>query len=408
VWQGILTNVIRPPRVALAVVAAAAVAEGAVLLLRPRSGVIEPVPVDSGSYFTAAQIERARAYRRPQLALFGASAAIELAALAWLARRPPRALRGPFRRPAAAGGAAGAALSLGLAAAQLPLGALSHRRAKAVGLATQGWAGWGRDVARGRALGAGFAAAGGAGAVALTARRPEDWWRPGTAILLALAVAGTYLSPVVIDPIFNRFEVLPEGDTRRYVLELARDAGVEVGEVYVADASRRTTAVNAYVTGIGRTKRVVLFDTLLDGGFSRDEVRLVVAHELAHVRHRDVPRGLAFMALVTPAALYATAQLAPRDPSPAALPGLALAAGAVGAVVGAIGNRLSRAVERRADSFSLQQTGGVEAFIGFETGIVLRNVADPDPPRLLHALLSTHPTTLERIGIAKAYEAGAR
>jgi STE24 endopeptidase len=77
-------------------------------------------------------------------------------------------------------------------------------------------------------------------------------------------------------------------------------------------------------------------------------------------------------------------------------------------LVGAIGNRLSRVVERRADSFSLQQTGGVEAFIGFETGIVVRNVADPDPPRLLHALLSTHPTTLERIGIARGYEAGNR
>ncbi|MDP9346938.1 MAG: hypothetical protein M3P44_14745, partial [Actinomycetota bacterium] len=86
-----------PPRVALAVVAAAAVAEGAVVLLRPRSGVIEPVPVEAGSYFTAAEIERARAYRRPQLALLGSSVAIEAAMLAWLARRPPGALRGPFR-----------------------------------------------------------------------------------------------------------------------------------------------------------------------------------------------------------------------------------------------------------------------------------------------------------------------
>jgi STE24 endopeptidase len=65
-------------------------------------------------------------------------------------------------------------------------------------------------------------------------------------------------------------------------------------------------------------------------------------------------------------------------------------------------------VERRADSYSLRQTGGVEAFIGFEKGIAVRNIADPDPPRLLHALMSTHPTTLERIGIAKGYEAGAR
>ncbi len=74
------------------------------------------------------------------------------------------------------------------------------------------------------------------------------------------------------------------------MLELARAAGVKVGEVYSVDASRRTTAANAYVTGLGPTKRVVLFDTLLDR-YNRDEVRVVVAHELAHVRHRDVPRG---------------------------------------------------------------------------------------------------------------------
>ena len=90
-----------------------------VLLLRPRSGVIEPVPVESGSYFTDAQIERARAYRRPQLMLFATSTAIELATLAWLARRPPRALRGPFRRPAVGGGRR-RTLSLGLAGPKPP------------------------------------------------------------------------------------------------------------------------------------------------------------------------------------------------------------------------------------------------------------------------------------------------
>ncbi|MDP9346359.1 MAG: M48 family metalloprotease, partial [Actinomycetota bacterium] len=238
------------------------------------------------------------------------------------------------------------------------------------------------------------------------------WWPGATAVVLGTAVATTYLGPVVLDPLFNRFSPLAPGPTRSDVLELARRAGVAVGEVYVADASRRTTAVNAYVTGIGRTKRVVLYDTLLDEYFSRDEVRLVVAHELAHVRHRDVPRGLLFMALVAPAAMYAaeelTARIAPDETSPAVLPALALGTGAVSALVGLIGGRLSRAVERRADSFSLRQTGGVEPLIGFEKGIVLRNVADPDPPRILNAFLGSHPTTVERIGIAKAYEAGAR
>src|SRR5581483_6978624 len=86
-------------------------------------------------------------------------------------------------------------------------------------------------------------------------------------------------------------------------LELAAAAGVSVGEVYAVDASKRTTAANAYVTGLGPTKRVVLFDTLLDR-YDRDEVRGVVAHELAHVRYRDVRRGIAYAAIVAgPAAL---------------------------------------------------------------------------------------------------------
>src|SRR4029077_15296589 len=110
--------------------------------------------------------------------------------------------------------------------------------------------------------------------------------------------------------------------------------------------------------GLGPTKRVVLFDTLLDR-FTRDEIRLVVAHELAHVRHRDVPRGLAQLALAAPAGMYAAAQLtrrlmgsAPADAS--TLPALALSLGVVGAVIGTVSSALSRQVESRADAFSLR------------------------------------------------------
>src|SRR5205085_6559223 len=118
----------------------------------------------------------------------------------------------------------------------------------------------------------------------------------------------TALAPVVLDPVFNDFTPLPEGETRSDVLDLAYAAGVRVGEVYSVDASRRTTAANAYVTGLGPTKRVVLFDTLLDR-YSRDEVRLVVAHELAHVRHRDVQRSVLYAAIVAPAAALAVQRL---------------------------------------------------------------------------------------------------
>ena len=92
------------------------------------------------------------------------------------------------------------------------------------------------------------------------------------------------------------------------MLALAQAAGVRVDGVYSVDASRRTTAANAYVTGLGPTKRIVLFDTLLER-FSRDEVRVVVAHELAHVRHRDVPRSIVFAAITAPAAMLAVQRL---------------------------------------------------------------------------------------------------
>jgi STE24 endopeptidase len=242
---------------------------------------------------------------------------------------------------------------------------------------------------------------------------PRGWWVPGSVLTVGFATAGIYLGPVVLDPIFNRFTTLPEGRTRTDVLALAREAGVDVGQVYEIDASRRTTGSNAYVTGLGRTKRVVLYDNLLKD-FTRDEVRLVVAHELGHVHYRDVPRGLLYVALVAPAGLFAasllTRRLAPPEerPGPAALPALALSIAIVSFGVTVVANQLSRRIEARADSYSLRLTDAPEPFVGFERGIALRNVSDPDPPGWLVALLATHPPTVDRIGIAKAFEAGAR
>jgi STE24 endopeptidase len=206
--------------------------------------------------------------------------------------------------------------------------------------------------------------------------------------------------------VFNDFTPLPAGETRDDVLELAVAAGVRVGEVYSVDASRRTTAANAYVTGLGPTKRVVLFDTLLDR-YSRDEVRTVVAHELAHVRHRDIARGVAYAAVVAPATALAVQQLSwalsPERGTAGALPALALSTALIGAPVGLLGNRMSRAVERRADAYSLELAGSPEAFISFERAIALQNIADLDPPRWLTRLLSTHPSTAERIGAALTF-----
>ncbi len=396
----------------VAIAAAVVVAEVAVMLLRPRTGVIEPAPVRTESYFSASQIERARDYRRPQLAIYGGVLAVELGVLALIVARPPRRLREPFKRPLLVGAAAGAALSIAVTVAVLPLQVVSRERAKDVGLVTQSWSGYARDKAISAAIGALLAGLGAATAVGLMRRMPRTWWAPGSVIVVAFGVLSIYAGPVVLDPLFNTFRPLPAGQLREDVLELAERAGVDVGEVYSVDASRRTSAANAYVAGLGKTKRVVLYDTLLEN-FERDEVRLVVAHELAHVRHRDVPNGLLYLAIVAPFGLFAVAQLTRRltpgaEPGPAALPALALGIVVMTTTITMISNQLSRDVEARADSYALTLTDEPEPFISFEKQIALRNLSDPDPPDWQTFLLSTHPPTIERIGIGVAYERGER
>jgi STE24 endopeptidase len=165
------------------------------------------------------------------------------------------------------------------------------------------------------------------------------------------------------------------------------------------------------VTGIGHTKRVVLYDTLLER-FTPAEVRLVVAHELGHVKHRDVPRGMLWVALVAPAAMYAVKLLTERwtrrsgaaPGAPASLPAFALALALVAFGATIVSNQLSRRVEARADAYALDLTGEGRQFVGMERRLTLSNVADPDPPRAFVWLFGTHPPPIERIGAGVAFE----
>ncbi len=391
---------------------ASAAAGVATLALRPRSGLIEPAPVEVREYFSSEEIDRARAYQRPQRLLGLAAMALDGAALTVLALAPPRPVRDALeragRRPLAGSAAVGAGLSLGFGVLGLPLSAIRHRRAVKAGISVQKWSAWASDVVKASAIGAALNAGALSGAMALLRRFPRSWWAPAAGGATALSSAFILLSPVLLDPVFNKFEPLPEGDLRREVLELAEKAGVQVGEVYRVDASRRTTAANAYVTGLGRTKRVVLFDTLLND-FPPGEVRSVVAHELSHVRHRDVQRLLAWLGIAAPGGMYLAQRLTDSiageqsEPTPDVLPAFVLSLGLVSFLGGLAGNVLSRRVEQRADTFALELTKDAESFIELEKRLAVKALADPQPPRLLQKLLGTHPDAVERIGYAVAY-----
>jgi STE24 endopeptidase len=281
-----------------------------------------------------------------------------------------------------------------------------------VGLSTQSLSSWGWDAARSAGITAVITGGGTALLIALVRRFPRGWWAPGAAAVTGFAVLFTWVAPVVLAPVFNDFEALPQDSrAREDVLALGRQADVEIGEVYRIDASRRVTSLNAYVDGIGATKRVVLYDNLLDDA-ERPELNSVVAHELAHVAHDDIPRGLAFVAIVAPFGLLfvrevgvAVARRGGADPgSPAAVPAYLLAIAVASFAINVPGNQLSREVEESADRFALELTDDPRALIELQRRLAESNLADPDPPGLVTTLFGTHPPTVDRIGAALAYE----
>jgi STE24 endopeptidase len=395
-----------PRAIAVALAAPAA----ATLLLRPRSGLIEPAPVDVEQYFTAFQLERAEDFRSLQRVLGLAGLGVGIATLGVLVWRPPRRLLDRLEpRPLLGGAAAGAGISLLLVVTDLPIRAWMRERSLDVGRATQSWPDWAIDVVKSAGIAAVTAGVGGLAAVALVRRFRRNWWAPGAALVIAYGVLTIWLYPIVIDPLFNKFEKLKPGQLRSDVLELADRAGVDVGEVFRVDASRRTSAANAYVIGLGHSKRVVLYDNLIHG-FPRDEVRVVVAHELGHQKHNDLLRGLAWLVIVAPAGTFLVQALAERFGRrdlgrSSGLPAIALAVALVGFGLGSASNVLSRQVEARADAFALNLTRDPADFVKFERRITIRNVGDPDPPWPYHVVFDTHPTTKERIGIGEAWRA---
>ena len=398
----------------LAIVMAVVATGAATFALRPR-GLIHPAHVAATDYFSAPELDRAEDFNGPQRLLGLGGLVVTGGTLAWLGVRPPRRVRRLLERGAArpilAAAGAGAGLAVVLVVVTLPFAIPAEQRSRDVGLSTQDWGSWTVDLLKSTAISAVLTALGAAILVALVRRFPRTWFLFGAASIVALSAFFVFVAPVVIDPIFNKFTRLPAGPLRSNVLQLAHQAGVKVGQVYRVDASSRTTGVNAYVNGLGATKRVVLFDTLIND-FSVDQIRAVVAHELGHVKHRDVPRGLLWLAIVAPAGTLViqrlTERLAPearggRRAGPGVLLPAAFSIAVVAFVLNIAGNALSRRVEASADGFSLKLTADPAAFIQMQRKISLENIDDPDPPGWEQFLFGTHPGTDQRIGAALAW-----
>ena len=291
----------------------------------------------------------------------------------------------------------------------LALSAIIRQRNLDYGLTEQSWPAWGVDVAKSLAISWVLTSLVMLLVVLARRRSPRRWFLWAGGVAAVLTMAGSFLYPVVIEPVFNEFESLPDGSLRTSVLALAEEQGVEVSDVLVADASRRTTTLNAYVSGFGETRRVVLYDNLVVD-LPQAEARVVVAHELAHARHNDVLIGTALGAVgaVLGASLLALALDSSRLQRRAGIEGqetaavvpLLLALWAVAMLlVSPVQNTISRAIEARADRESLVATGESDMFVSMQRELALAALSDPTPPAWSQFWFGSHPTVLQRAGL---------
>jgi STE24 endopeptidase len=281
------------------------------------------------------------------------------------------------------------------------------------GFSTQTVGGWASDRAKGLAIGIVLTALPMLGLIA-TARVFPSWWPLVAAAGAALLVfVLTFLAPVVLEPVFNRFSPLLDEELARELRELAERAGVPVRDVLVADASRRTRKHNAYVSGLGKTRRVVLWDTLLDRG-EPGEMRLVVAHELGHRRYRHVALWTAITMVGTAAfvvglwgllqwdgLLAAIGADGPGDPR--VIPFILLVGALAELVVQPFALALSRRWERDADRFSLDLTQDADAYEQTHRNLALSNLGDLAPPKAAYLFFFSHPTTPERLAAGREW-----
>jgi Zn-dependent protease with chaperone function len=295
----------------------------------------------------------------------------------------------------------------------LPFSAWRHRVLRAYGLSTQDWSAWAADLLKAYAVGAVIGALALVGFFSITRWLPTWWWAVGAVGAAGLMVLLTFVFPVLVEPVFNKFTPMPSGALRTELVQLAARDGVPVRDVLVADASRRTRAVNAYVSGFGPTRRVVVYDTLLREA-TEAEVLAVVAHELGHAKDRDVVTGTLIGALGTAAGVcglyllgFWAAPLHRAGVTSISEPRAVALLVAVAAVVGFLGTPaqayLSRHIEARADAHALALTGDPATFEAMMARLALVNLADVDPSPVEYAIFSSHPSPVQRMAMARAW-----
>lgn len=296
----------------------------------------------------------------------------------------------------------------------LPLDVRSESVLRRYGLSSQTWGSWAGDAVKGTLVDAALTGLALLLLVGLARRLPRTWWAWGSGAVAALVLAGSFAYPVLVEPVFNSFSPLPAGQLRTDLLALAARDGVPVQDVLVADASKRTTALNAYVSGFGPSRRIVLYDTLLESS-SRPEVELIVAHELGHAKRDDVLHGTVLGALGAAAGVCLLGLVlswgpllrragveGPGDARVVAL--LALLVAAVTLVTSPATNLVSRRIEARADLHSLDLTRDPATFRAAQVRLAVTNLSDLDPSPLVFGLFANHPTGPQRVLMAREWE----
>ena len=354
--------------------------------------------LSADAVFGRARVALNEHYVRVLRVLFVGALAAQLAALVALARRRAsvaRRLRGPaVVRAGLLGGIVASAAWL----AALPFGLASLWWRRREGVARAGYGRWLADQLVPLAAELTLATMAAAALFLLSRRLGRRWWLGAWAALTLLAAAWVLVGPALLAP---RLEPLHDRALTAEIQGLARREGLGHVRVEVQQATTRTRAVNASAIGVWPTTTVVLWDTLLEPGVGRGEVRFVVAHELAHVARHHPEKGVAWFALLALPCAWALSRVTSLQ-RPEDVPLAALTAAVLALALAPLALEISRRYEREADWVALKATGdpaGAEALFG---RLTRTSRTDPDPPRLWHLLAGTHPTLLERVELSRA------